>query len=247
MQQQQLKRKYISVMCAFSAAFILAVFVLSCANMPKIGGTQKKGLTESQIIAGLKDALRVGSGNAATILNKKDGYFKDSVVKILLPSELNNLDKVLRSVGAGPKVDTLVERMNRGAEDAASEAVGIFAGSVASMTFADARGILFGSDNAATQYFKRTSTDSLTTAFRPKISNSLDKVQATTLWKEISQQYNKIPGVSKVDTDLVRYVCDRALSGLFTKIEIEERNIRKEPAFRVTAILKQVFGELDKK
>ncbi|MDR2734513.1 MAG: DUF4197 domain-containing protein [Spirochaetota bacterium] len=241
---RQLKRN-----CIFGGAFILTIFVVSCANVTKIAAnTQKKGLTESQIIAGLKDALNVGSKNAATILNKKDGYFRDAAVKIPFPPELSTVERTLRSFGAGSNVDTFIERMNRGAEDAAIESVDIFAGKVRAMTFADARTILFGGvDNAATQYFKRTTTDSLAAAFRPKIGNSLDKVHATTLWREITQQYNKIPGVNKVDTDLIRYVCDRALSGLFSKIEIEERRIRKEPAFRVTAILKQVFGELDKK
>jgi len=245
---RQLKLNRVSGICAFAAALIMVISAASCAGgLPKLGNVQKKGLTEKQIVAGLKDALSIGSGNAAALLNKKDGYFRDSTVKIPFPPEAGVVESALRKVGAGSNVDSFIERMNRGAEDAAIEAVNIFKNTVLGMTFADARGILFGADNAATQYFRARTTTSLAEAFRPKIGNSLEKVHATSLWKEITQQYNKIPGVNKVDTDLIRYVCDRALSGLFSKLEIEERKIRKEPAFRVTAVLKQVFGELDKK
>ena len=150
-------------------------------------------------------------------------------------------------MGFGRKVDDFIVQMNRGAERAVAEAVKIITDAVLSMSFDDARGILFGADNAATEYFRRKTTNALISAFGPHIKSALDAVNATALWRDITTTYNKIPGVTKVQTDLVRYVTDRALAGLFKKLEAEEYKIRKQPLARVTDILKQVFGELDKR
>jgi len=233
------------------SAFLLVSFsLISCQSVSKTikQATTQKGLTDKEITVGLKEALKVGTGNAVKVLNKKDGYFRDAAVKILFPPDVAIVEQKLRQIpGGGSIVDEFVETMNRGAEDASSQAVNIFVGSITSMTIDDAKGILFGSDTAATAYFKRKTTDGLVTAYRPKIQSSLDKVNATSIWKKTTETYNKIPGVNKVETDIVRYVTDRALSGLFSKVEIEERKIRKEPVARINDILKQVFGELDKK
>jgi len=212
----------------------------------KSNGTSK-GLSEQQIVAGLKDALKVGAGQAVKVLNRNDGFYGDAGVKVFFPPDAVRAEQKLRQIGLGSKVDQFIVQMNRGAERAVTEAVRIIGDAVLSMSFDDAKGILFGADNAATEYFRKKTTSALISAFGPHIRNALDAVNATTLWRDITTTYNRIPFVNKVNTDLVAYVTDKALSGLFKKLEIEERRIRKEPLARITDILKQVFAELDKR
>jgi len=243
------KWRYVFVICV--VLFTVFSFVACSAAQQFIdGGGKQSGLSEKRIIEGLKEALTVGTGNSVGILNKKDGYFRDNAVKILLPPDVRAVERELRLVGGGAIADRLVEQMNRGAEDAASEAVGIFVDSIKGMTIQDARGILFGADNAATEYFKRRTTATLMTRYERPVKNSLEKVHAVSTWRELTTTYNKIPAAMRtktLETDLVKYVTERALDGLFKKVEIEERKIRKEPTARVNNLLREVFGELDKK
>ena len=232
--------------------FMLSMILFSgCETLKQIvdatGTTTEKPLTESEIISGLKEALKTGTGNAVSILNSPDGYFKDPLVKLPFPPEAIKVANTLRDLGAGKLVDDFELSLNRAAEDAAKEAGPIFVNAVTSMTIADARNILFGADNAATEYFKKTTSQPLSQAFQPKIKNSLDKVLATKYWTDITTRYNKIPFVKPVNTDLPQYATDLALKGLFLKLEGEEAKIRKDPAARVKDILKRVFGELDKR
>jgi hypothetical protein len=243
------------VWCSIFVVCVALVIVFSFASCSTaqqfVSGGRQTGLSERRIAEGLKEALDVGTRNSVSILNRQDGYFRDNTVKILLPPDVVAVERQLRGLPGGASVvDDLVLRMNRGAEMAASEAVGIFVDTIKGITFQDARGILFGPDNAATEFFKRRTTATLMNRYAPPVRNALEAVHAATAWTRLTTMYNGIPAALRtrtLETDLVKYVTEKALDGLFKKVEIEERKIRTQPAFRVNAVLREVFGELDKK
>ena len=158
-----------------------------------------------------------------------------------MPPEAQKVEKTLRNVGFGKTVDKAVLSMNRAAEDASKYVGDILWNAIKSMSIQDALGILRGGDFAATEYLKRTTTQQLTAAFRPVIDRSLENVNATKYWNDVFSVYNKFSS-NPVNTDLPAYVTDKALSGLFYHIGLQEQQIRKNPAARVTDILKRVFG-----
>jgi hypothetical protein len=206
-----------------------------------VGQTGSGTLTNAEIVQGLKEALRVGTDTSTKRLSLIDGFFKDDMIRILMPPEAQKVEKTLRDVGFGKTVDRAVLAMNRAAEDAAGYIGNIFWNSIKQMTIQDAVGILRGGDFAATEYLKRTTTAQLTNAFRPIIERSLGKVDATRYWKDVFTVYNKFSS-NPVNTDLTTYVTDKALSGLFYHIGLEEQQIRRNPVARVTEILRRVFG-----
>jgi hypothetical protein len=204
-------------------------------------------LTTAEVSSGLKEALELGIGKGADLLSKKDGYYK-SAYKILLPPEARKVADKLRNVPGFNKVEeTILEKINRGAEDAATKAKPIFVDAIKKMTFADAMDILMGADNAATNYLNRTTNEALYKEFNPVIVSSLDKFEARKYWKDAVNVYNKIPGVQKANPDLDDYVTNEALKGLFSMVEKEEKNIRSNIAARTTDLLKKVFAKQDKK
>src|SRR6185436_8704286 len=158
-------------------------------------------LTNTEIIAGLKEALTTGARNSADQLSGLDGFFKNAVIKILLPPEAQKVEKTLRDVGLGSLVDKAILSMNRAAEDAAKSAAPIFVNAITSMTIQDAVGILQGGDFAATNYLKTKTTSPLTEAFRPVIERSLDKVNATKYWSDVMNAYNRF-ATNKINPDL---------------------------------------------
>ena len=198
-------------------------------------------LSNADVVSGLKEALQVGTDTATSYLSITDGFFKNAMIKILMPPEAQSVEKTLRSVGLGSAVDKAVLSMNRAAEDASKFVGNIFINAIKQMTIQDAFGILRGGNTAATNYLKVKTTTQLTTAFTPIVSKSLDKVDATKYWKDLFTVYNKFSS-KPVNTDLTAYVTQKALDGLFYQIGLEEQNIRENPAARVTAILKKVFG-----
>jgi hypothetical protein len=206
------------------------------------GSGSKTGLSNDDIISGLKEALRVGTDSSAKKLSKADGFFGDAAIKILMPQETHDVEKTLRSVGMGKMVDKAVLSMNRAAEDAASGIGDIFWTSIKKMSVNDGLQILQGGDFAATEYLKKTTTSELTEKFRPVIEASLVKVDATKYWKDVFTKYNMFSS-KPVNTDLTAYVTEKALAGLFYNISLEEQKIRKDPAAQVTDILKKVFGK----
>lgn len=231
--------------------FVLAFVALSWIGCEQLSQIQKNmegsgALTNGEIISGLKQALEVGTGNAVKILNKEDGYFKDPLVKIPFPQDALRAADKLRDLGMGNLVDNFIMTLNRGAEKAAKEAAPIFVDAIKQMTFADAKNILQGPENAATEYFKGKTSQSLFGKFSPVIKTTLDQVNATKYWGDITGTYNKIPFVQKVETDLVKYTTDKAMTGLFMKLEGEEKKIRQDPMARVTDLLRKVFGSVDK-
>ncbi len=221
---------------------------------------QNKPLSTTEVSNGLKEALKVGSVNAAHILSVKDGFYKDELVKILLPSEAHKILKNISLIPGGKELVEKVEiRLNRAAEDAVKEAAPIFASAITEMTIADAFGILKGNDDAATQYLKNKTSDKLKDLFMPKVKASLDKklianISANESWSLLTSNYNKIAvsfagqlaNLELVNTKLDNYVTQKALDALFLKVAEEEKQIRKDPLKRVSNILKRVFAELDK-
>ena len=204
--------------------------------------TPAKGvLSNEDIINGLREALRVGTDSSSQRLGKIDGFFADAAVKILMPEQAKKVEKTLRNLGMGKLVDKAVLSMNRAAEDAARGVGNIFWNSIKQMSIKDGLQILKGGDFAATDYLKKTTTAELTEKFRAVIESSLTKFDATKYWKDVFSTYNRFSS-DPVNTDLNTYVTESALSGLFYNIGLEEQKIRKNPAARVTDILKKVFG-----
>ena len=198
-------------------------------------------LSKAEVAQGLKEALRVGTDSATFHLALLNGFYGDDIIRILMPPEVQKVEKTLRGAGLGKTVDNAILSMNRAAEDATKYAGDIFLNSIKQMTIQDAFGILKGDDHAATNYLKRTTTAQLTTAFRPIISKSLEYVNATKYWKDVFTAYNRFSR-NPVNTDLTDYVTAKALEGLFYHIGLQEQKIRKDPAARITDILKKVFG-----
>jgi len=228
---------------AFGFIFALAV---SQAQNPwdKIwtGLGKTKGLSNETVVSGLKEALRVGSSNAVSLNGKVDGYFKNAAIKILMPEKLKSLEKGLRLAGQSRQVDEFVLGMNRAAEKAAPFAKDIFWGAIKRMTFSDATRILKGGNTAATDYFRGVTTEELTAAFQPIVTESMESIGVTRQYKVLAGRYNALPFVKSQAFDLDRYVVDKALDGLFYVLAEEERKIRTDPAARVTDLLRTVFG-----
>jgi hypothetical protein len=207
------------------------------------GPSPSGGLSDAKIGSGLKEALKVGTENTVNLTGKTDGYFMNQAIKILMPEKIHNIEKGLRAVGYGPQVDEFVLSMNRAAEKAAPLAKEIFWSAIADMTFDDARKILSGSDTAATDYFKRKTSDKLTTAFKPEVDKAMNEVGVTRQYKELVGKYQTIPFMKSESFDIDHYVVTKALDGLFHVLGEEEKKIRTNPAARVTDLLKEVFGK----
>lgn len=205
-------------------------------------GTSNDSLTTTDVIAGLKAALETGTGRSVEKLSAADGFFKDAVIKVLMPDEAKKVESTLRKFGMGKQVDDAILSMNRAAEDAAKDAAPIFVNAIKQMTIQDAWGILRGGDSSATRYLREKTTASLVTAFRPVIERSLEKANATKYWNTVFSNYNKF-SKEQVNTDLAAYVTDKALHGIFYQVAQEEMKIRKDPVARTTDILKKVFGK----
>ncbi len=198
-------------------------------------------LSTGEIVSGLKEALSLGAEKSGSKLSATDGFFKDAAVKILLPKEVRDVENKMRMLGMGKIVDKAILSMNRAAEDASKSAAPIFLSAIKKMTVTDALNILRGTDTAATGYLRKSTTPELTASFKPVIEESLKKTDATKYWKDVFTTYNRFSS-KPVDTDINSYVTTNALNGLFYYVAREEVNIRKNPAERVTDVLKKVFG-----
>jgi Protein of unknown function (DUF4197) len=206
------------------------------------GMGQQSGPGNDQIVAGLKEALSIGTGNAVAATSKTDGYFGNQAIKILMPEKIRKVGDVLGKVGYQKEVDDFVLSMNRAAEKAAPQAKAIFVDAVHQMTVEDARKILDGGDTAATEYFKAKTSGKLYAAFQPIVSSSMNEVGTTRSYKEMMDKYKTVPFAGSESLDLDRYVTNKSLDGLFYLVGQEEIKIRKDPAARVTDLLKTVFG-----
>jgi hypothetical protein len=230
-------------------AVLISFSTLCCAQVTfgQAGDIAKRlglgpGLSDFKINAGLKQALQIGAENSVSLVGRKDGYFGNAAIKILTPKNLLTLEKGLRAVGYGPKIDDFVLSMNRSAEAAAPAARKIFVDAITAMTFDDARHILSAGDTAATEYFKQKTTPQLTAAFRPVVDKTMAQNGVTKQYNALVKQYKSIPFVKNQDLDITNYVVGKALDGLFYEVAEQERKIRKDPAKQTTDLLKEVFG-----
>ncbi len=223
----------------------MALCMGACATLQSTAGSILNGggaLSSEEIARGLKEALTIGSNLSAGKASAMDGYLKNEAIKLLFPPEAQKVEQKLRQIGLGDTCDKFITALNRGAEDAAKSAAPIFVDAIKQMTISDAIGILRGEKDAATQYLKRTSTIALVNAFKPVITSSLEKTNATRLYGDIANTYNKIPLVQKVNPDLSEYATNKAIDGLFLLVAQEETKIREDPLARTTDLLKRVFG-----
>jgi len=207
-------------------------------------GKNANALTDDKIVAGLRDALKVGTGRAVAETGKPDGFLKNAAIKILLPPKLQKAGKTLRMIGMGSQVDALETGMNRAAEQAAPQAKQIFLNAVMRMTFSDARHILTGGDTAATDYFKNQSSADLTKAFAPIVHQAMENVGVVRQYNKLMQNPLAAPLASDKDFNLDDYVVGKTVDGLFYMLGQEETKIRKDPAAQTTAILREVFGQV---
>lgn len=262
--------KFITAMKKSIFLILLCVSVTSSAQFPdlkkQLNNIIKTTPTSSTIkndenVEGLKSSLNIGIEKAVSKLGVENGFLNDAVLKILLPPEAKPILENLKLVPGGQNlVDKTTLSLNRSAEDAVKSATPIFVSAIKKMNITDAMNIIFGKENAATEYLKKTTSAELKSAFAPKVKESLGKplvgnVSTNQAWNSLTEKYNsvagstigKMGGLKTVNANLENYVTDKALEGLFIKIAEEEKNIRTNPAARVTDILKKVFGQLDKK
>jgi Protein of unknown function (DUF4197) len=230
--------------------FLITAFSLfGCAQMQQVLEQlpQMQGNTGIDIAGGLKEALHNGISKQVKKLTAQDGFYKNEAVKILLPDELKKVDAGLRKIGLSKLADDGLRAINRTAEDAVKEATPIFVDAVQNMSFSDARNILMGNQDSATQYLQNTTSTALYGKFNPVIKTSFAKVGADKIWNNLISKYNTIPFVTKVNPDLTDYVTNQALAGVFKMITVEEKNIRTDIKARTSGLLQQVFALQDKK
>jgi hypothetical protein len=244
-------------------SFIVLLLIFSgCAELINVlQTTGTTALTEGDVINGLKEALVTGAKNSAEKLSAVDGYYGDAAIKILLPDEAKTIvDNISKIPGGDKLIQDVILRINRAAEDAAKEVVPIFVNSITQMTIQDAFGILKGADNAATNYLRNTTYTDLYNLYKPKIQASTEKkiignISTKDSWNTLTSKWNtlansiagKLANLKPVNTNLDDFLTNKALTGMFLKVEGEELKIRKEVSARVTPLLQKVFGTLDNK
>ncbi|WP_204345570.1 DUF4197 domain-containing protein [Psychroserpens algicola] len=229
-------------------AFILILNFTACAELQDVVNNLPQGgdvLSNADIASGLRQALDLGIDKQVSKLTQKDGFFKNELVKIALPQELQKVDKGLRDIGLGNLADEGLKVLNRAAEDAVSEATPIFIDAIKDITFNDAKTILLGNDDAATQYLTSKTQTALYDKFKPVINSSFSKVGADQIWENLINKYNAIPFTSNVNPDLTDYVTGEALKGVYTMIAVEEKEIRSKVSSRTTSLLQKVFALQD--
>lgn len=225
---------------------VVIIQFVGCAELQNIvNQLPSGGISQEQIGNGLRQALDNGIENQVSKLTSKDGFYRNELVKILLPQELQAVDRGLRKIGLSNLADEGIKVLNRAAEDAVKTATPIFVNAVKQITFADAKNILLGEQNAATSYLQGKTNTALYNQFSPVIKNSFQKVGADKIWTNLITRYNSLPFVTKVNPNLTKYVTTQALKGVFTMIEVEEKGIREKVGLRTTALLRQVFALQD--
>lgn len=229
-------------------ALLIVLNLTACAELQQVVDSLPQGggvLSNADIGSGLRQALDQGIDKQVTKLTQTDGFFKNDLVKILLPEELQKVDKGLRDIGLGNLADEGLKVLNRAAEDAVKEATPIFVNAVKDITFNDAKNILLGTEDAATQYLRSKTQTELYNKFQPVINTSFSKVGADDIWNNLINRYNAIPFTNKVNPDLTDYVTQEALKGVYIMIAVEEKEIRTKVSSRSTDLLKKVFALQD--
>lgn len=201
-------------------------------------------LTTSEASGGLKGALIQGAGKAIAKLSAVDGFFKNKDVKIPLPENLKKADKVMRFLGMGKQADELVLKMNRAAEAAVPEARTLLVNAIKQMSLNDAKAILTGGNDAATQYFKKTTSGPMAEKFLPIVTKATEKVQMAQQYNKLAAMASKYGLVKKEEANLEQYVTQKTLDGVYLMMAQEEAAIRKDPVGQASGLIKKVFGAI---
>lgn len=229
-------------------ALFLIFNLTACAELQQVVNQLPQGnggVSAFDIGNGLRQALDFGIDKQVSKLTQKDGFYNNQLVKILLPEELQKVDKALRDIGLGSLADDGIKVLNRAAEDAVSQATPIFVDAVKGITFNDAKNILLGNKDAATQYLSGKTESALYAKFNPVIKDSFAKVGADQIWANLINKYNALPFTSNVNPDLTDYVTTEALKGVYKMIAVEELEIRENVSSRTTGLLQKVFALQD--
>ena len=234
------------VMITLLVVIVHSGLAASLSDMAKeaqkaLGGSAS-GLSNAEITAGLKEALQVGTEKAVGLVSQPDGFYKNPAIKIPLPESVQKVEKLLRTAGYGEKVDAFELSMNRAAERAAPEAKSIFWDAISDMNFDDAQKILNGRDNEATLYFQDKTSTRLQEVFKPIVKDAMGEVGVTRSYQDLNSEITSLPFGKSTSFDLDQYVTDGALKGLFKMLAEQERQIRTQPAARVTDLLQKVFA-----
>ena len=227
-------------------SLVIFITLSSFSAIEPVSKPVQPGIPSSlEIGNGLKEALQKGTSKSSDQLSAVNGFFGNAAIKILFPPQAQKAEKTLRDLGFNKLCDDVILSLNRAAEDAAKQAKPIFIDAIRHMTLQDVTNILLGPKDAATQYFKRTTSPQLVVAFKPVIQASLNKVGATKYYGDAANEYNKVPFVRKMNPDISDYVTQKAIDGLFFEIAIEELNIRKNISARTSPLLQKVFAFAD--
>jgi len=227
---------------------LLTIMSSGCVKMDKAVKhyqeiKESNQLDSKTVVAGLKEALKIGTERTVLTTSTVDGYMGDALIRIAMPKEFRNMSKTLRKVGLGKYVDEMEVAMNRAAEQAASEARKVFWQAITDMTLNDAYSILKGHDAAATLYFRGRTEQSLRLRYLPIVRKKMKSVGLYLSYNKALKYYMAIPFVKRPTLDFDRYVTDSALNGLFTILAQEEKKIRIDPKARTTKLLKRVFAQ----
>ena len=203
-------------------------------------------LTNTDVVKGLKEALTVGATNSVKKTSVVNGFYNNPKIKIPFPSEFNKIKTTVSNLGMKPAVDKFEKSLNNAAEEASKQATPIFVNAITKMNISDGMAILKGKDDGATQYLKNNTTAELKAKFKPIVQAATKKVELLKYWKPLADKYNAVSplfGAKKLTPDLDAYVTEKAIEGLFKLLAEEESKIRKDPAARVSDILKKVFAK----
>jgi len=210
--------------------------------------TEEPALTNTEVIAGLREALNVGIDNSVKSTSVVDGFLKNSDIRLPFPPDAEKVKQKALDLGLDGQVEKFETTLNRAAEEATKEAAPIFVDAIKNMTVQDGFEILNGGNGAATKYLKEQTQDKLKSAFLPKVKDAISKVELTKYWNPLINKYNTamtITGGEKLNPDLDQFVTDKAIEGLFYMVEKEENKIRLDPVARITDLLSRVFGSLN--
>ena len=243
--------KRILLTCGLFISLVSCDIINSTLQTVDLTQTENKpGLTNDEVISGLKEALDVGIRNSVSITSVTDGFLKNETIRLPFPQDAIKVKEKAIELGLSGQVDKFETTLNRAAEEATKEALPIFKDAILNMSVQDGFSILKGGDGAATKFLKDQTTSKLILAFSPKVKEATSKVKLTESWTPIITKYNQVmtlTGGQKLNPDLDAYITERAITGLFYMVEKEENKIRKDPGARVTDILIKVFGSLTNK
>lgn len=220
-------------------SILFMVFFASHANALGLSD-----LSNADATAGLKEALIQGAGKAVGKLGVVDGFFGNPQVKIPLPDSVQRAERVMRMFGMGKQADEVILRMNRAAEAAVPEARALLVNSVKQMSVADAKSILTGGDDAATQYFRKTTSGPMAEKFLPIVQKAMADVQLAQQYNKFAETGSRYGLIKKEQANLEQYVTQKALDGVYLMMAAEEKAIRKDPMGQASSLLKKVFGSL---